>query len=295
MNEPDWSLYRSFLSVLESGSASGAARALGLTQPTLIRHIETLEQALGFRLFTRSRQGLAPTENARELEPYARSLADTAAALRRAASGTGREIRGSVRISASEMVGAFILPPILTAIRQEYPKIAFELTLSNIQDDLLARRADIAVRMVQPTQQALVSRKLGRVVLGLYAHRHYLKRFGQPSSVEDLARHSLIGFDRETAEIRAMRARIGAVADLPAFALRADSDIAQFMAIKAGFGIGFCQAGLAAGETDLEAVLPAAVRFDLGVWLAMHEDLKQVPRLRAAFDLLGKGLGDYLG
>jgi len=77
---PDWHLYRSFLAVLKEGSLSRAARALGLTQPTLARHIEALETAVGFELFVRSPQGLVPTESALELKPYAESLAATAAA-----------------------------------------------------------------------------------------------------------------------------------------------------------------------------------------------------------------------
>ncbi|MBV8652013.1 MAG: LysR family transcriptional regulator, partial [Alphaproteobacteria bacterium] len=109
--EPGWDLYRSFLAVLREGSLSAAARALGLTQPTIGRHIEALEQALGLALFTRSGHGLAPTEAALELRPHAEALAASAGALLRAASGRSGETRGTVRITASETVGAEVLPP----------------------------------------------------------------------------------------------------------------------------------------------------------------------------------------
>jgi DNA-binding transcriptional LysR family regulator len=135
--EPDWSLYRSFLAVLREGSLSGAARALGLTQPTVARHIGELEQGTGLELFVRSQQGLSPTEGALELKPYAESLAATTAAMMRAASGQGKAVKGTVRVSASEIVGAQVLPPILASLRERHPQLEIELVLSNAVDNLL--------------------------------------------------------------------------------------------------------------------------------------------------------------
>ena len=159
MNHPDpgWDLYRTFLAVLHEGSLSGAARSLGLTQPTIGRHVDALEQAVGFQLFTRSQHGLAPTEAAAELRPYAEELSATAAALLRVASAQGGAVRGAVRITASEVIGAEVLPTILTGLHQQYPELVIELVLSNAVEDLLRRDADIAVRMVKPSQGALVA------------------------------------------------------------------------------------------------------------------------------------------
>ena len=290
---PDWSLYRSFLAVLQEGSLSGAARALGLTQPTLTRHIDALEQAVGFQLFIRSQQGLAATEGALALRPYAESLAATTAAMMRAASGQGRAIKGTVRISASEIMGAEVLPPILADLRERHPALEFELVLSNAVDNLLRRDADIAVRMVEPAQEALVIKRLGSVTLGLHAHRRYLDRAGRPRNLKSLNEHSLIGYDRETPAIRAMRQRVPGFETIR-FALRTDSDIAHLMAIKAGFGIGICQVALGRRDPDLEHVLPTAFDLKLGVWLAMHEDLRSTPRCRAVFDGLAAGLKPHM-
>ena len=295
MNEPDpnWSLYRSFLAVLREKSLSAASRALNLTQPTLARHIDALEAALGLELFTRSQQGLAPTEAALELAPYAESLEANTAAMLRMASGLGKIVQGTVRISASEIVGAEILPPMLAELRRQHPALEFELVLSNAVDNLLRRDADIAVRMVEPVQEALVVRKLGTISLGLHAHRDYLARAGVPANFDDLAAHSLIGFDRETPAIRAMRSRaLGG--DAMHFAFRADSDIAQWRAIKAGFGIGICQVALAKQDSALVPLLPGAFEFKLGVWLAMHENLRATPRCRAVFDGLAVRLTQYM-
>ncbi len=293
MNAPDWNLYRSFLAVLRERSLSAAARALGLTQPTLARHIDALESALGVQLFVRSQQGLSPTEAALELAPYAESVAANTAAMLRRASGLGTTVKGAVRISASEIVGSEILPPILAGLRQRYPELAFELVLSNVVENLLRRDADIAVRMVAPAQAALVVRKLGAVRVGLHAHRAYLARAGTPAAFADLARHSLIGFDRETPAIRAMRRRVPGAETLD-FAFRADSDVAQWQAIKAGFGIGMCQVGLARRVPDLVRLLPESFDLELELWLAMHETLRTTPRCRAVFDGLASGLGAYL-
>ncbi len=291
--EPDWTLYRSFLAVFRERSLSAAARALHLTQPTLTRHIDALENALGVELFTRSQRGLAPTDAALELAPHAETIEASAAAILRTASGLGSVVRGTVRISASEIVGAEILPPILAWLRQQHPGLEFELVLSNTVDNLLRRDADIAVRMVEPEHEALVVRKLGAVRIGLHAHRAYLARAGTPTSSSELADHSLIGFDRETPAIRAMRSRTPGAEALH-FAFRADSDIAQWRAITASFGIGICQVGLAKQRPDLVRVLPDVFELELGMWLAMHENLRTTPRCRAVFDGLAAGLTDYL-
>jgi DNA-binding transcriptional LysR family regulator len=292
-SDPDWSLYRSFLAVLREGSLSAAARSLGPTQPTIARHIEALETSIGFELFVRSRQGLNPTEGALELKPYAEELAATTAAMMRAASGQGAAVKGTVRVSASEVMGAEVLPPILTKLRERYPQLEIELALSNTIANLLRRDADIAVRMVEPSQEALVIKRIGMVTLGLHAHKRYLGRAGRPRNLASLEHHSLIGFDRETPEIRSMRERTEGLERVH-FAFRADSDLAQVMAIRAGFGIGICQAALARRDPDLERVLPGAFELKLGLWLAMHENLRSTPRCRAMFDGLAAGLMTYV-
>jgi hypothetical protein len=147
--------------------------------------------------------------------------------------------------------------------------------------------------MVEPAHEALVVRRIGAVTIGLYAHRRYLDRAGRPRALDGLQKHSLIGFDRETPEIRSMRRRIQGF-DSVHFAFRTDSDVAQLMAIRAGLGIGFCQVALARCNLDLERVLPAAFQLKLGVWLAMHENLRSTPRCRAVFDGLADGLRSYV-
>ncbi|HZH06797.1 MAG TPA: LysR family transcriptional regulator [Lautropia sp.] len=294
-SEPGWELYRSFLSVLEEGSLSAAARSLGVTQPTVGRHVQALERAVGFGLFTRSQRGFLPTDAALALRPYAESLAATTAALLRAASGhggAGQAVRGAVRVTASEVIGAEVLPPILARLRQSHPALVIELVLSNRLEDLLQRQADIAVRMVRPTQEALVAQRIGDIELGMHAHRSYLDRCGTPQSMEALRNHSLIGFDRESAFIRRVARGAGAL-HRSSFALRTDSDLAQLAAIRAGYGVGVCQVALARRDRNLVRILPRAFSMKLDTWLVMHEDLRLSPRCSVTFGALSNGLKRY--
>ncbi len=267
-----WDHYRSLLAVLDEGSLSGAARKLGLTQPTVGRHVEALESELGAPLFTRSASGLAPTETALALRPHAEAMSAAAEALVRTASGEADAVRGVIRVAAADIVGVEVLPPILTAFHEEHPEVAIELALSSRQEDLLRRESDIAVRMARPTQGALVARRVGSVPLRLYAHRRYIERHGVPKSLADAA-HAGVGFDRDLQTLRSLQERqIPLTREM--FSFRSDNDLAQLAALRAGFGVGGCHAPLARRDPDLVPVLEDVFRADLEVWVAMHEDLK---------------------
>jgi DNA-binding transcriptional LysR family regulator len=178
-----WELYRSFLSVLNEGSLSGAARALAIAQPTVGRHVAALEKSLGIALFTRSQTGLMPTEAALSLQSYAASMQSTAAALERAAASQGTGVRGTVRVTASDVIGVEVLPSIIASLRDEHPELVLEIVLTDRVQDLLRREADIAVRMTRPRQDLLVARRVGQVELGLHAHQRYLARHGTPNTL----------------------------------------------------------------------------------------------------------------
>lgn len=288
-----WDHYRTFLAVLEEGSLSGAARALGLTQPTVGRHMDALEATSGTPLFLRTPRGLLPTETALQMKRHAETMAATAAALARMASAAPGEVKGTVRISASEVIGVEVLPPILAELQESHPGLSVELSLSDAVEDLLRREADVAVRMTPPRQEALLSRHVGAIPLGFYAHRRYLARHGTPRSLDELAGHRLIGFDRELAYVRALLRENPDLATLD-FAFRTDSNLAQLAAIRAGLGIGMCQTGLARRDEDLVGLLAGVLDLSLETYVVMHEDLKTTPRCRVTFDALVKGLLAYI-
>jgi DNA-binding transcriptional LysR family regulator len=289
---PGWELYRSFLAVIREGSLSGAARQLGLTQPTVGRHVDALEEALGTVLFTRSQGGLAPTELALALIPHAEAMSMAAEALKRTASGEAAEERGTVRITASEIIGTEVLPLILTRFREKHPRIAVEVVLSNRTDDLIRRDADIAIRMVRPTQSSLVARKSGSVKIGVHGHRKLIEKMGAPSSLQEAGNFPFIGFDREPSVQRVLK-DLGIPVNRDLFAYRCDSDAGQFAALKAGFGFGYCQYPLAKHYPDLVAVMPDIHEFGLDLWIVMHEDLKTSRRMRLMFDHLAEEMTAY--
>jgi DNA-binding transcriptional LysR family regulator len=292
-SEPSWDHYRVFLHVMREGSLSGAARVLGLTQPTVGRQIDSLEAAIGASLFLRSASGLTPTPSALALVPLAEEIASRAAAFLRQAGGAHGAISGSVRITASEMIAVEVLPEILARLGEHHPQLVIELSVSDKVENLLRHEADIAVRMVAPQQEALVSRALGTLELGLFAHHSYLERCGVPIDTADLANHRVIGFDNESAFIHAVRRHAPAM-DRIAFALRTDSTLAQVAAIRAGYGIGVCQVPLARRDPALTRVLAAEFTLPLPTYLVLHESLRTSPRCRVAFDALADGLMAYI-
>ncbi len=235
---PGWDLYRTFLAVVREGSLSAASRRIGATQPTAGRHIEALEAVIGTSLFTRSPRGLIPTAAAHELVPHAEAMAAAAASLHRAASGEALGESGTVRVTASQLIGHEVLPPILAEFGWRHPRIALELSLSDHQEDMLRGDADIAVRMARPTQKSLVVRRIAGLKLGLFAHRRYAQAFGLPQTPEALASHRLIGFDRDP---RGLAVVLGATRlRREQFGFRCDSGPAQLAALRAGVGIGGC-------------------------------------------------------
>jgi DNA-binding transcriptional LysR family regulator len=172
--------------VLREGTLSGAARALGLTQPTLGRQIADLEDQLGTALFVRSQRGLSPTDAARDMAPHAKKMEAAADSLMRAVSGGLNGTGGTVRISASEIIGAEVLPGLLAQFRRSNPDIAIELVLSNRLEDLLRGDADIAVRMVRPRQQALLARRIGEVGIGPVRSSDHLRHSPPPETLTAL-------------------------------------------------------------------------------------------------------------
>ncbi len=291
--EPSWDLYRSFLAVMRTGSLSAAARLLSTTPPTIGRHVELLEQSLKLTLFARSPSGLRPNLVAQELVAHAEAMEASAAVFLREASAGVESKAGTVRIAASYVVGVEILPTLLTAFRHTYPRITIELALSNEPDDLLRGDADIAVRMFRPTQDALIAKRIGTVAIGLYAHRSYAESHGLPNDLKSMNTHTLIGYDRDPILIHAM-VGTGIQIERERFELRCDSELAQLSALRAGFGIGACQTGIARRDPDLIPVLPDQISFSLDMWLAMHRDLKSSRCVALLFEHLSRMLTEYL-
>lgn len=283
----DWSLMPSFLAVIDAGSLLGAARQLQQAQPTLGRHIDALESQLGVSLFERTGRGLVPTERALAIAGFARGMQAQADDLSRSLSQLATQTAGTVRITASQTVAAYALPPLLAELRAVAPEIQIELVTSNEVKNLLRREADIAIRMVRPEQSGLIARKIGDVQLGAFAHKRYLKKRGTPQQPADLFSHDLIGFDQDDSMLRGFR-NFGVDIDKTAFALRSDDHIVHWQGVRAALGIGFVAKYVGRQDTNVVRVLPTMPLPPLPVWLTSHREIHGNPRIRRVFDFLAE-------
>ena len=184
----DWNQARAFLVTVEEGSLTAAARALGLTQPTLGRQVAALEDSLGVTLFDRVGRSLRLTPSGLELLDHVRSMGDAAGRVSLTASGQSQTVEGQVCITASDLFSVYHLPPVLDRLRDLAPGIEIEVLASNTISDLQRREADIAIRHVRPQQPDLIAKQLKDTTAHLYASPKYLDRHGRPECVDDLAK-----------------------------------------------------------------------------------------------------------
>ena len=280
----DWSLLQSFLVLAESGSLSQAAPLLGSTQPTLSRQLAQLETQIGQSLFERSPRGLRLTAAGQALLPAARRMREGAQDLTLALAGQSQSLAGTVRITASEIVSTYLLPAVLCGLREAHPEIHIEVVASNEVEDLLARSADIALRMVRPSEPTLVARKLADWPLGVFAHRSYLQKRGMPTR-QTMTEHDWLGYDRSEQTLRGFAAA-GFKVERDFFAFRCDNQVVGWEAMRAGLGLGVGMTQLAARDTELVQVLHEVPLPSLPVWLTAHRELRDTPRLRVVFDAL---------
>jgi DNA-binding transcriptional LysR family regulator len=292
-NSFDWTLVRSFLAALEYGSLLGAARALESSQPTIGRHIAELEAQLGVALFERTGRGLKPLDMALKLADAARAMEAGAHQLQRSVSSEDDTLKGTVRITASQPVACVLLPPILARLQRQLPGIQIELVSSNEVSNLLRREADIAVRMVPPDQTSLVAKRIGKVTIGTYAHRDYLKRAGTPRQPLELLNHTLIGSDKNEDIIRGFT-KLGYPVTKAQFAFRTDDLMAHWHAVQSGVGIGFIAEYLARMDPDVVLLVPTLKIPALPVWLAVHREIRTSRRIRAVYDFIGKEIAQAL-
>jgi DNA-binding transcriptional LysR family regulator len=253
------------------------------------RHVAELERQLGAVLFERTGRGLVPTPLALGIADSARAMELNAAAIERTLSGHSRSIEGAVRITASQTVAVHLLPALLARLRAQAPRIALEVVASNTLSNLLRREADIAVRMVRPEQGTLVARRIGAVQVGAYAHQDYLRRRGVPRRPQDLLRHELIGFDHEDLLVRSFAQR-GLPVTRDAFGVRSDDHLVQWEALRAGLGVGFAAAWLAARDPALQRVMPDLPIPALPIWLTVHREIRTSARVRTVYDFLAAAI-----
>jgi DNA-binding transcriptional LysR family regulator len=291
-NSFDWTHLQSFLAVAEGGSLSAAARLLGSSQPTVGRHVMTLEETLGIQLFDRTPAGLSLTPSGADLTEHARAMSEAANRFSLTAAGRSETIAGTIRITASEIVSAYVLPPILTALRREEKELEIELVASDRTENLIQREADIAVRMYRPDQADVITRKVGEFDLGMYASVDYLAGRSIPTNAAQILEHDVIGYDKDDQMIRGFQ-DAGIKVDRRFFPFRCDNQLVCWKMVIAGYGIGFNQVRVGDADPRLVRVCPDVDIPALPLWLTAHTELKTSRRVRRVFDYLADALIAY--
>ncbi|MCA9684120.1 MAG: LysR family transcriptional regulator [Myxococcales bacterium] len=291
----DWNRARAFLVTAEEGSFTAAARALNLTQPTLGRQVTGLEEQLGVTLFERVGNSLELTATGVELLEHVRAMAAAANQLSLTAAGQSAAIDGTVRLAASEVFSAFILPPVVARLRREYPGIEVEIVAANTGSDLLRREADIALRNFRPQEPSLLARKLGEHRAWLYATPAYLRRIGNPKSAEALARRvEFVDFDR-SGRMAQVLSRIGLQLDPENLPIRCENQLVQWELVKQGVCVGVMMEEVGEAEPRVRRVLPElGAAFIFPTYLTCHRELATSRRIRVVFDLLAQLLTNQL-
>ncbi len=290
----DWNRARAFLVTAEEGSLSAAARALGLTQPTLSRQVDALEKELSLVLFERAGNGLLLTPSGLELLEHVRGMGEAATRASRAAFGQSQSIEGPICITVSEVNAAFVLPPIIEKLRSEFPGIEVEIIASNAQTDLRRREADIAIRNSASTQPDLITKKIRDDEAYFYAANSYLAKIGDPQTFSDLKNADFLGFASTDVLIDGLNA-LGFHVEKKNFPVICDSHVVQWQLVKQGVGIGVITNNIGDAEPLVRRVLPAMDPIVVPLWLVTHRELKTSKRVRTVFDMLAAELGSKRG
>lgn len=285
----DWNDLRYFLEIHRTGSLARAARKLQVDQSTVSRRLAALEKSLGARLFDRTPKGYALTAAGRRILDTVSGMGEAVLSLEHQVSGEDTRLEGKVRVTTPEAFASQVLLPVCTSFRERYPGIDLELLIHNQPLSLAQRDADIAVRLMKPEGDSLVSRKVGEIALGLYASEAYLVRRGVPRPSEGYAGHEFIGYLGDMANSIEARWLARNVPDARV-ALRSHSVPVVAAAAVAGFGLALLPCSVADREPLLRRLAMPEDLPSRPIWLVVHPDLKAMPRVRAVLDYFAEEL-----
>jgi DNA-binding transcriptional LysR family regulator len=290
LNDLDWNNVRALYATAEKGSLSAAAKALGLTQPTLSRQITALEEQLGVTLFERVGKKLLQTQTCRDLLVHVEAMQEAARGLALAASGRTLEVAGPVSISATDVYAAYILPKILQVLRAKHPDITLTVIASNQLSDIRKREADIAIRHVRPKEPELIGKLLYETEAHFFASKAWVKRNGLPVDEKSFAAApDWLGID-DTALYADYLQKIGVPVFAEQFRIASSNSVVLWELVKLGQGIGAMLKEVAETTPGLVRLMPNLAPIKVPLWLVTHRELHTSPRIRAVFDVLSEEL-----
>ena len=274
----DWNDVRFFLAVARRRTLARAAIALGVDQTTVGRRIASLEARLGVSLFTRSAGVFQPSRSGRGVLEAAERMEEAARELH---SRVAREEIATVRVATTEsMAGVFIVPAV-ESLRKSHPHIQVTVTTGWAQVDLRKGEADLAVRLVRPTDPRLACRKLADFRLRLYASRGYLSGRAAPTS---LAGEALIAYE-EALPLGRRHPFARLSMEGGTLVLLSNSQQVLVAAAAAGLGIVQLPAFVADAHPDLVRVFPE-VEEPYSVWLVLPQANRRIASVRAVSEAI---------
>lgn len=288
----DWNQVKAFLATAEEGSLSAAARALGLTQPTLSRQVAGLEDELGVTLFERSHRSMDLTESGIALLEHVRAMGEAATRVSLAATGRSELIDGHVSVTATEGFAIHHLPAIAERVRERAPGIELEIIPANESLNLIRREADIAIRHAQPEHGDLIAKRIGDATAHIYGARHYLDRVGRPATLKDLVNFDFIGFESPTRMLSFFH-DLGVPVTREHFQVYSRSGMVILGLIERGLGLSVMTTDIAETRPTLERVLPSLPSIKFPTWLVTHRELHTSRRIRLVFDTIADYVGEF--
>ncbi|MET3614480.1 DNA-binding transcriptional LysR family regulator [Rhizobium aquaticum] len=187
---------RTLLAAVDGGSLSAASRSLGVPLPTVSRRVSDLEAHLSAQLVIRTSRKLLLTETGQTYVASCRRVLEELGEAERVAGGEYRVPRGDMLLTAPIMFGRIHIEPIILDFLKTYPEINIRLTLTDHVVDMIENHVDLAVRIGPLPDSSLVATRLGAVRWITCASPDYLARRGTPQTLEDLAAHDCIAFER---------------------------------------------------------------------------------------------------
>lgn len=279
----DWDDLRTFLAIARHGSLSGAARSLGVTQPTMGRRLAAMEQRTGARLLQRLPSGYALTPLGEAVLGNAERIEAEALAAERAINGRDVALEGIVRLTTVDTLAARIITPALVALQRRHPGIIVELVPDTRSLSLSKREADIALRLSRFDGHEIIARKVGQIALAFYASPDWLNRG------DDIARLITVLDDQaHLPEARWLRDHFPK-GDI---AFRSNSREVQLWAAKNGAGIAAIACYRADAEPGLIRIKPSTPILVRDIWLGVHSDMRHMPRIRVVMDAIIAALAD---
>ena len=283
----DWDDLRHFLAIARNGTLSGAARALHVQQSTMGRRLDALQSRAGATLLQKTPSGYTLTPAGESVLAHAERMEAEALAAERAITGRDVRLAGLVRLTTVETVFLEILIPILAEFSARYPDITIDVVVDSRVLSLSRREADIALRLSRPEGNELVARRVGTVSFALFASDAYLAAYGRPDVAAGSPGHRVL-LPEDDAMHFPVFAWGASLTREAAIALRTNNVHGRAAAAAAGMGLATLPHFLARRHDLVQVEAPRAP--DRELWIAVHEDTRHTPRIRALTDALSTGL-----